>query len=70
MTHMGVIWIISLRNVLVFLHNRQSRGRLFFFFCIQFFKQHVNITLQHALTFAIEKNITLVRDVCSNFYYY
>jgi len=34
-------------------------------FCIQFFKQHVNIDLQCALTFAIEKKIALADDVCS-----
>jgi hypothetical protein len=37
-------------------HDRQSKGHLFLSFCIQFFKQHVNIALQSALTFAIKKN--------------
>ncbi len=34
-------------------------------FCIQFFKQHVNIALQHALAFTIERKIVLVNDACS-----
>jgi hypothetical protein len=35
------------------------------FFCIQFFKQHVIIAFQCALTFVMERKITLARDVCS-----
>jgi hypothetical protein len=34
-------------------------------FYIQFFKQHVNIALQHVLTFVIERKIALARDACS-----
>jgi hypothetical protein len=34
-----------------FFHNRQSKGHLSLFFCIQIFKQHVNIAFQCALTF-------------------
>jgi len=34
-------------------------------FCIQFFKQHVSIALQHALAFIIEKKIALVDDAYS-----
>ncbi len=34
-------------------HHRRSKGHLSLTFCIQFFKQHVSITFQHALTFAI-----------------
>jgi len=45
-------------------HNRQSRGHLSLSFCIQFFKQCVSITHQHALTFTIEKKIALVEDAC------
>jgi hypothetical protein len=33
-------------------------------FYIQFFKQHVNIALQRALAFAIERKIVLARDAC------
>jgi hypothetical protein len=33
-------------------------------FCIKFFRQHVNITLQHALTSIIERKIVLAGDVC------
>jgi hypothetical protein len=46
-------------------HNRQSRGHLSLFFCIQFFTQHVSIALQHALPFTIERKIALAGDVCS-----
>jgi len=34
-------------------------------FCIQFFRQHVNIAFQHALASVIKRKITLVGDVCS-----
>jgi hypothetical protein len=33
---MGVIWIVSSRNVLVLFHDRQSRGHLSFFFPFNF----------------------------------
>jgi hypothetical protein len=46
-------------------HNRQLWGNLSLSFCIQFFRQRVNIVLQHAFTFAIERKIALVNDVCS-----
>jgi hypothetical protein len=46
-------------------HNRRSGGHLSLSLCIQFFKQCVNIALQHALTFVIKKKIVLVKDVCS-----
>jgi hypothetical protein len=34
-------------------------------FCIQFFKQHVNIAFKRALAFVIKRKITLARDVYS-----
>ncbi len=34
-------------------------------FCIQFFKQHVNIVFHHVLAFVIEEKIVLASDVCS-----
>jgi hypothetical protein len=43
-------------------HNRQSKYDLSLSFYIHFFTQHVSITLQHALTYLIEKNITLTCD--------
>jgi hypothetical protein len=46
-------------------HDRQSRNHLSLSFCIQFFKQHVSIVLQHALASTIERKIALVNDVCS-----
>jgi hypothetical protein len=46
-------------------HDRWLRGHLSLSFYIQFFRQHVNIILQHDLTSIIETKITLVGDVCS-----
>jgi hypothetical protein len=41
-------------------------GRSFIlFFCIQFFKQCVNITFQRVLTSIIKRKIALVGDACS-----
>ncbi len=45
-------------------HDRQLGNHLSLFFCIQFFKKHINIAFQHALTFVMEKKITLVGDAC------
>jgi hypothetical protein len=36
-------------------------------FCIQFFRQHVRITLQRVLAFAIERKIAVAGDVCSKY---
>jgi hypothetical protein len=33
--------------------------------CIQFFKQHINIAFQCALTFVVERKIALAGDACS-----
>ncbi len=33
-------------------------------FCIQFFRQHVSIVLQHVLTFVIKRKIVLEVDAC------
>jgi hypothetical protein len=46
-------------------HDRQLGGHLSLSFCIQVFKHCVSIILQHALTFAIERNIALVGEACS-----
>ncbi len=46
-------------------HDKWSRGHLFLFFCIQFFKQHVNMAFQRALAFTIERKIALAGNVCS-----
>jgi hypothetical protein len=48
-----------------FFHDRQLRGHLSLFFYIQFFEQSINIVLQHALAFAIERKITLAGDAYS-----
>jgi len=45
-------------------HNKWLRGHLFLSFCIQFFNQHVNIVLQHALASTIERKIMLLNDAC------
>jgi hypothetical protein len=45
-------------------HDKRLRGRLSLSFCIQFFRQCVNIDFQCALTSAIERKIVLVDDVC------
>jgi hypothetical protein len=54
-----------IRECACLFHDKRSRGNLSLSFCIQLFKQHVSITLQHALTSAIEKKIALVGDACS-----
>jgi hypothetical protein len=46
-------------------HSRRLGSHLSLSFCIQFFRQRVNITLQHALTSIIERKITLMGDACS-----
>ncbi len=46
-------------------HDRQSSGHLFLFFCIQFFRECVSISLQLALTFVIKSKIMLAGDACS-----
>jgi len=43
-------------------HDKLLGGHLSFSFCIQFFKQCVSITLQHALTLGIERKIVLMDD--------
>jgi len=48
-----------------FFHDRRLGGHLSLSFCIQFFKYHVSIAFQHALTYTIERKITLVGDDCS-----
>jgi len=62
--HPNVIWIISLRNVLIFpmIDNQEV---IYVFFYIQFFMQHVSIVLQHVLAFAIKRKIVLAGDACS-----
>jgi hypothetical protein len=47
------------------LHDRWLGGHLSLFFCIQFFKHHVNIAFKCALTFVVERKIALVGNVCS-----
>jgi hypothetical protein len=49
----------------ILVHDRRFRGHLSLSFCIQFFKQHVNIALQHVLASVIERKIALVDDACS-----
>jgi hypothetical protein len=46
-------------------HDRRLGGHLSLSFCIQFFKQHVSITLQHALSSTMDRKIALAENVCS-----
>jgi hypothetical protein len=46
-------------------NDKQSGGHLSLALCIQFFRQHVSIALQHVLTFVIEMKIALMGHVCS-----
>ncbi len=63
--HLSMIRIISLRNVFVFSTIDDQNVIYPSFFCIQFFKQCVDIALQHVLAFAIKKKILLAGNVCS-----
>jgi hypothetical protein len=45
--------------------DRCSGGHLSLSFCIQFFRQHVSIAFQHALTSTIKRKIALTSDVYS-----
>jgi hypothetical protein len=60
-THLGLIWIVSSKSVLVF----SMINDVSLFFCIQFFRLHNNIAFQCALTFAIERLIVLAGYACS-----
>jgi hypothetical protein len=53
-----------IRECVCLFQSRRSRNHLFLSFYIQFFKHHVNIALQHALAFAIERKIVLASDAC------
>ncbi len=54
-----------IREYAHFFHDRRLKNHLFLSFCIQFFKQRINIAFQCALAFAIKKKIVLVGDACS-----
>jgi hypothetical protein len=43
-------------------HNKQSKGHLFLSFCIQFFKQHVNVTFLCVLISTTRRKIMLASD--------
>jgi hypothetical protein len=62
--HLGIIWIISIRNVLVFSTISNQKINYFHLFCIQFFKQRVSIAFQHALKYVIKRKIALASDAC------
>jgi hypothetical protein len=53
-----------IRECVRLFHYRWSRSHLSSPFCIQFFKQHISIVLQCALTFVVKKKIALTGDVC------
>jgi hypothetical protein len=48
-----------------FFHDRGSKDHLSLSFCIQFFRQCVNITFQHVLASVIKRKIELTFDACS-----
>jgi len=54
-----------IRECVHLFHDRRLGGHLSLSFCIQFLRQHISIAFQGALTFAIERKITLASDVCS-----
>jgi hypothetical protein len=51
-----------IRECVRLLHDRQLGGHLSMSFCIQFFRQHINIVLQHVLPFTIERKIAFASD--------
>jgi hypothetical protein len=53
-----------IRECVRLFHDIQLGGHLSLSFCIQFFKQHVSIAFQCALTSGIERKIVLVGDAC------
>ncbi len=59
-THLGMIWIVSSGNVLIF--SMMDDREVILSFCIQIFRQHVNIVLQHDLASTIERKIVLTND--------
>jgi hypothetical protein len=54
-----------IRECACLFQNKCSKSHLSLSFCIHFFRQHVNITFQHALTYAIKRKITLTCDAYS-----
>jgi len=54
-----------IRECACLFHDRCPRGHLFLSFCIQCFKQRVNIVFQHVLASTIERNTALAIDACS-----
>ncbi len=61
---LGMIWIISSRSVLVFFTITDQEVICLYLFAFSF-KQHVNMALQRALAFTIERKIALAGNVCS-----
>jgi len=64
MTHLGMIWIVSLRNVPIFSTIDDWKVIYPCLFAFNFLG-NVSITLQCALTFTIKKKIVLAGDTCS-----
>ncbi len=54
-----------IRECAYLFYKRQSRSYVSLFFCIQFFRQCVNIAFQRALTYAIKRKIALAKDAYS-----
>jgi hypothetical protein len=62
--HLGMTRILSLGNMLVFSMIYDWEVIYLCLFAFHFFKERVNIAFQHALIFATDKKITLMRDAC------
>ncbi len=54
-----------IRECVRLFHDKQSQAHLSLSFCIQFFKQCVNIALQDVLASTTNRKIALARDTCS-----
>jgi hypothetical protein len=55
-----------IRECAYLFHDKQLKGHLSLSFCIQFFKQCVNIIFKNVLISTIERKIALAGDVYSN----
>jgi hypothetical protein len=62
--HLGVIWVISSRNVPIFFTINNQKVNYIYLFAF-FLRQYVNIVFQHALASTVERKIVLAGDVCS-----
>jgi hypothetical protein len=57
-----LLHIVRAKGISIVHNNKKLKVKTLY---IQFFKYRVSIALQHALAYAIERKIALVRDACS-----